>query len=393
MVAPEIGLAMTKNGNPASDSIILDEYVRAIQRTDRLSQKDLRPVLMGLFGEVGSIMAPAKKAHREKDAYQGYQDAVEEEFGDALWYFSALATRLNHNLSDLFSHAVSADHYQKIVAAGTLPTGPIVHISSPKLSENIDEALLELGQAGAELLSLRNDSSDATKLLQKFAAAYLNALSVANANFSRVLKRNLAKVSGRFLKPDPTSLPDFDSDFDPDERLPEKFEIVIKQRPNGQSCLLWNGVFIGDPLTDNIHDTDDYRFHDVFHFAHAAILHWSPTFRALIKHKRKSDKRIDEAQDGGRAIVVEEGLTAWLYSRSKALKYFEGQDSVSLDLLKTISEFVRGYEVESCPLNLWENAILQGYEVFREVRKHNGGIVVGDRVTRTIGFRPLPVTK
>jgi hypothetical protein len=43
-----------------------------------------------------------------------------------------------------------------------------------------------------------------------------------------------------------------------------------------------NGVFIGDPLTDNIRDPDGYRFHDVFHFARAAILHWSPTFRALI---------------------------------------------------------------------------------------------------------------
>jgi hypothetical protein len=65
-----------------------------------------------------------------------------------------------------------------------------------------------------------------------------------------------------------------------------------------------NGVFIGDPLTDNILDRDGYRFHDVFHFAHASILHWSPTFRALIKHKRKSDPVVDEAQDSGRAIVV-----------------------------------------------------------------------------------------
>ena len=39
---------------------------------------------------------------------------------------------------------------------------------------------------------------------------------------------------------------------------------------------------------------------------------WSPTFRALIKQKRKSDPKVDDAQDGGRAIVVEEGLTAWV---------------------------------------------------------------------------------
>ena len=45
---------------------------------------------------------------------------------------------------------------------------------------------------------------------------------------------------------------------------------------------------------------------DVFHFAHAAILHWSPTFRALIRHKRKSNPDIDEAQDSGRAIVIDD---------------------------------------------------------------------------------------
>lgn len=142
-------------------------------------------------------------------------------------------------------------------------------------------------------------------------------------------------------------------------------------------------------MTDNIRDPDGYRFHDVFHLAHAAILHWSPTFRALIKQKRKSDPVFDEAQDGGRAIVVEEGLTAWLYSYSKELDYFEGHDGVSFDALKTIQKFIQGYEVDKCPLKLWEDAIIQGYSVFRQVRKNNGGIVMGDRENRTISYRPI----
>ncbi len=53
---------------PSSPSVLLREYMEAIAPTDRLSQDDLRPVLMGLFGEVGSIMATAKKLHREKEA-------------------------------------------------------------------------------------------------------------------------------------------------------------------------------------------------------------------------------------------------------------------------------------------------------------------------------------
>ena len=40
--------------------------------------------------------------------------------------------------------------------------------------------------------------------------------------------------------------------------------------------------------------------------------------RALIKHKRKSKPDYDEAQDSGRAIVVEEGLTAWIFTDPKS---------------------------------------------------------------------------
>ena len=100
---------------------------------------------------------------------------------------------------------------------------------------------------------------------------------------------------------------------------------------------------------------------------------------------------IDEAQDGGRAIVVEEGLSAWLFTRAKELRFFEGQTSLSFDLLKTVNEFVQGYEVQVCPLRLWEDAILQGYSVFRDVRAQNGGVVIGDRTARTLRFRSLPV--
>src|SRR5262249_34989817 len=117
--------------------------------------------------------------------------------------------------------------------------------------------------------------------------------------------------------------------------------------------------------------------------------HWSPTFRALIQHKRKSKPAIDEAEDGGRAIVVEEGLTAWLFARAKHLNYFQDQKSISFDLLKTVGQFVKGYEVDACPLALWERAILQGYKAFRQVKENNGGVITGDRYARTVHYRPL----
>jgi hypothetical protein len=50
---------------------------------------------------------------------------------------------------------------------------------------------------------------------------------------------------------------------------------------------------------------------------------------------------------------------------------------------------VTGYEVEACPLSLWEVAILRGYDVFRQLKANRGGIVIGDRSKRSIEFRPL----
>jgi hypothetical protein len=308
---------------PSKSAILLREYMQEIALTDKLDQDDLRPVLLGLFGEVGSIMATAKKLHREKEAYAGYQYAVEEEFGDALWYFTALCRRLGLGIDEIISDAANGDGYGNTVAANDHVERPVSYVSSVSALPRLDETLLRLGKSAATLLEINNSDKHVYKLLREFADQYLQALQAARVTFSRVVHKNIEKACGRFLDPDSSSLPNFDQDFSEEERLPQHFEIKITQRKSGQSYLQWDGVFIGDPLTDNILDPDGYRFHDVFHLAHAAILHRSPTFRSLIKQKRKSDRKIDEAQDGGRAIVIEEGLTAWIFSRAKELNFFE----------------------------------------------------------------------
>jgi NTP pyrophosphatase (non-canonical NTP hydrolase) len=382
---------MTKQN--AYRSILLADYIGQVLPTDRLPTEDLQPVLLGLFGEVGSIMATAKKFHREKEAYAGYRHSVEEEFGDALWYFSALCRRLGVRMDEILSEAATGDGYSTLIAANDLIDGPISRIATPLAVPELDPALLALGEATANLLALRQSTGGGKARLARFATSYLEALKSARVAFADVVRMNIAKTKGRFAPLDYATLPTFDEKFREDQRLPQHFEITIDQRNNiARSYLRWNGVFIGDPLTDNIRDSDGYRFHDVFHFAHAAILHWSPTFRALIKHKRKDDPKVDEAEDGGRAVVVEEGLTAWIFSRAKQLNFFEGQTSISFDLLKTVQQFVSGYEVEACPLSLWEIAILKSYEVFRQVKKNSGGIVVCDRSARSVEYRTLEGT-
>ena len=379
--------------NSTHRSVLLTEYMREVELTDKLPPDDLQPVLLGLFGEVGSIMATAKKLHRDKKAYAGYRHDVEEEFGDALWYLTSLCRRLGVGVDEIVGEVASGSDYTSSVAANDLVESPVSHVATPGAVPELDSALLQLGESATSLFALRISQLDSRTKLSAFADWYLRALTAARVTFAEVVNKNITKIRSRFREPDYALLPTFDDNFPEQERLPHEFEILINQRDSGRSYMQWNGVFIGDPLTDNIRDPDGFRFHDVFHFAHVAILHWSPTIRGLIKRKRKSDSKVDEAQDGGRAIVIEEGLTAWIFARSKQLNYFEGQKSLSLDLLKTVQQFVSGYEVEACPLRLWEIAILSGFEVFRQVKAANSGVITGNRAARTITYRPLSENK
>lgn len=152
-----------------------------------------------------------------------------------------------------------------------------------------------------------------------------------------------------------------------------------------------NGVFIGDRLTDNSNEPDDYRFHDVFHLAYMAYLGWSPVMRGLLKLKRKSNPIIDENEDGARAMIIEEGIATWIFNHAKRRKFYKGikEGELEYSLLKQIHSMVEGYEVHKCPLWQWELAILKGFEVFRELRSVRSGSVVVDMSNHQLTFHPL----
>jgi hypothetical protein len=144
---------------------------------------------------------------------------------------------------------------------------------------------------------------------------------------------------------------------------------------------------IGNDLTDNSYSSDGYRFHDIFHFSYAAVLGWSPVIRSNLKLKRKSDSGIDEVEDGGRAIAIEEGISALVFSYAKDRNFLEGVDTLDDQLLKTIKNMTLHLEVSQCSLGAWEQAILSGYEVWRQVEKNQGGKVIVDLDARSIIYQ------
>ena len=368
----------------------IQAYCDEAKATDRFKDDEIQPILLGLFGEVGGVMAAVKKLQREEKAYSGFHANVIDEMGDAFWYFTALARRFDVSVAQLLFDLSAANDTQAVLATDE-PLSPVAVSNKIGPKKGIcDQALLKLGRVSADMMGIQGmDQDKRLDTMRSFARVYLSVLGKCEVSFAEVLAVNVGKTRSRFGKLDLDIQPDFDIRFPEYEQLPRQFAIEMRERDNGRVYLRWNGVFIGDPLADNIGEEDGFRYHDVIHFAHAAILHWSPTMRALLKRKRKSDQHVDESQDGGRGVVIEEGLAAWLFSKAKELDYFKGHSSVSLDLLKHIQDFVRGYEVDQCPMNLWEKCILEGYDVFRQVRLNKGGLIIGDRDKRTLKFRGL----
>lgn len=85
----------------SAGTLTLSAYQKAANKTDNLfrTNRHLSFPLLGIFGEAGSILSEVKKKQRDRAAYIGYQKTVVEEFGDTLWYLSAIACRSNVSLA------------------------------------------------------------------------------------------------------------------------------------------------------------------------------------------------------------------------------------------------------------------------------------------------------
>lgn len=295
----------------------LSEYQRRAGETDQYpkdgtktgtgnfaAKSEIIP-LLGLTGEVGSLLSEYKKLLRDGPVHLRFTTQVEEELGDLLWYVASVATKFGLSLDS-------------------------------------------------------------------------------------IARQNLRKVKDRWQRP--TSNPRaLDSGFPRSQQLPRNFRYTfsyrIVKRKKSVVLLGRNGHQIGDPLTDNSHEPDGYRFHDVMHFAFAALLGWSPVTRRLLGLKRKKSVRIDEIEDGGRAAVIEEAIVAM------AFDYIEGRlrdtadlRAVDTEMLRSIRRLARGLEVRARTEREWETAILSGLEVWRQVQMHNGGTIVGDFHRRRFAF-------
>lgn len=291
------------------------EYQKQALNTDQIPAvegTELIIPLLGLVGEVGSLMTEYKKHLRDGDAHKLFKDGIAEELGDMLWYISNLASKFHLNLEEI--------------------------------AEN-----------------------------------------------------NLSKCRDRWgwrdsVKTDNHTSYIFDNDFPKNERLPRQFEVEITEVSKDNSVKMKafiNKKQVGNDLTDNSYTSDGYRFHDVFHFAYAAVLGWSAVTRSILKCKRKSNPSTDEVEDGGRTIAIEEGISALVFTYAKDHDFLKGISAIDYQLLKTIKNMTSHLEVAKCSFGDWERAIMAGYDVWRQVEQYRGGKVFVNLDTRSIIYQTV----
>lgn len=354
---------------------LIVNYSKDAEATDILElefKEHVSTLSIGMIGELGDILTEIKKSKRERASLSGLTERLVEEFGDFMWYFIRLVTMVD---SDLISRLPSS------------------FVGSIEKSETDLRLFMDFGSEVGLLVSKVNDciwgeTCNPTESMLSVWAKFLEIANKENICLERLIEHNNEKRKNRWLNDYRKKKP-YDDNFPEEEQLPRHIKIdFIEKEKEGKTIVLLRsrGINIGDRLTDNIPQPDDYRFHDIFHLGYMAYLGWSPVIRSMMNCKRKSDKYVDENQDGARAMIIEEAISAIVFSRAKELDFFEGLNYMEYNLLKTIKTLVKGYEIEDAPLKLWEEAILESYNVFRRMVKFGGGRVTIDMENRSLQY-------
>jgi NTP pyrophosphatase (non-canonical NTP hydrolase) len=212
-----------------------------------------------------------------------------------------------------------------------------------------------------------------------YLAAAASALGIDLAEAARA---NLAKTADRWPTahrvrrgPFDVDLPParvFDAGFRDEQRLPRQLVVALAPVPGDPHRVIGiveGGAALGNLVGDNAYEGDGYRWHDAIHLAHLAVLGWSPVVRALLGHKRKDSPVVDDVEDGGRAIAIEEGIAAAVFDYASRHRWLDEVVAVDTRLLVGLRSLTRGLEVADVTLLEWEQAILRGFGCWRSLTR------------------------
>jgi hypothetical protein len=313
-----------------------NDYQRTAVRTDQFvdnPETGFMVALLGVAGETGTLLATHKKLLRDGEAYEDYRFEIAEDLGDLLWYLSDTATRIGVPLDE-----IAQSNLRKVQSRWPQHNRSLTWSHQPRAA----------------------------------AAAGTTAPMPSAGQLPPATR--------------------YDADYPDGERLPRAFEVsfaALRSDPTRVIGVLHDGRVLGDQLGDNAPFDDGYRWHDALHLGHLAVLGWSPVLRGLLGHKRKSKPQIDDIDDGGRAIAIEEGIAAFTFEYAGRHHFLDGVHSIDTDLLRTLKKLTRSLEVNSQTMREWQAAIIAGFDAWRFLRAHDGACVMVDLDRRVLECREL----
>lgn len=431
--------------------MLVSEYDRFVRESDQSVElphdEQLDVALFGLSAEIGSLIAALKKrllSEAGKEAWDHPNEEIVEELGDVMWYCFSLARIANPEKTiNIFAHDIAnlrreisapdaraqrirgvldhqkweaflkrAEHFPKLTRNMVFEDYQNLAFLTARTEKRIltEVCIAVIWQLAAELfrrklpeIELELNQALPNRPMNDVLgemAWHISALAKTyGLSLSEIAQKNIEKVSYRQNRDSPTPL--HDAAFPASEQIPRRFEVTFVTTEKGRSRMYIGGKQLGDDLTDNAYDEDGYRFHDIMHLANAAKLGWSPVLRSLMGRKRKTDSKVDEIEDGARAKIVEEAVVKVVHSEgeriarlmrpqdtSSPLRLFASREEITFRFLKLIHQLVAGLEVEQNRYWEWEDAILEGYALFHQLRLHGQGTITVDLGTKSLSFRP-----
>lgn len=320
-------------------TLSLAAYAELAAETDQEISAGVDPLslsvpMLGLAGEAGNLLVQMKKRYRRDSKIDDWPSFVGIELGDLLWYTATVARHAGLGLEE-----VGERDLERATRSSSLSTDDSGRKSS------FDDGFPEIERVPRQL----------------------------HLRFQERMVEQQAVVTMTLLAAVPNAFPD--------GPIP---------RGGGKFQGFKVGHVLGDAVTDNSRRVDAYRYHDAIHFGFLAVLGWSPNLRGLLELKRKSNKFIDETQDGARAVFAEEGIAAILAKQATLSHQFESPSLVPEDLLDFIALVVEDLEVSDLPYRLWREAISQGFTVMHQLSEAGGGYVLADLDVRTLQYSKFP---
>lgn len=430
------------------------EHVRETDQFKNCSREERRRIsIYGLVSEIGSVISAVKKQKLWEGAHRNIEGSIStgfkltgselhEELGDVIWYCFALAMLegrgdsdiLARHLEGLSEHLKGHDRQSALFRESLDSTQieefhqsveaflrkkqrtfqgfqKIAYLTARTKSDDLVEiSLTALMQLGAQLMRLllpelekqlhdQVHDRPALNILGKIAW-YLSAIAtVYGLSLDKIADENIQKAKLRQSTDQPTPL--HDEKFHKSEQFPRLFSVQFITVDAGRSRMYWEGRQLGHDLKDNSNEDDGYRFHDALHLANIAHLGWSPVFRGFMGRKRKSAPKIDEVQDGARAVAVEEAILKVIHSEGmeiaeilhphlapKDRPMFSNDVDIPSSFFKLIQRYVKGLEVANNSFHEWKAAIRSGFRIYKDLTEHGQGTAIIDLERRKITFHP-----